>query len=288
MKKIFTILASLFVTVALFAAAPRPTTSITIHSADRNDIRVVIDGRRFEPNDNFMTIRGIQTGYHQVKVYRERNSGRFTIFGQKYDMVYNNSIYVRPSTNLMINIDRNGRAQVIENRGRNNDRNNGRWGQNGRDYDYEMGRNYGDYGDHDRDWNDRDSRWGNRDQNGGWGNKDQNGGWDKGNGGYGNNGGYGSKAMDDYEFSRALNSINMQRDQFRKMDNARQVINMNYFTSSQVRQMLQSFSFENDKLDLAKMAYDKTIDKQNFYLVNDAFSYSTTKDELARWVRTQR
>ena len=277
MKKIFTIFASLFLTLALFAATPRPTTSITIQSADRNDIRVVIDGRRFEPNDNFMRIRGIQPGYHQLKIYRERNSGRFTIFGQRYDMVYNSSLYVRPQSNLMINIDMYGRAQVIENRSRNrnNDWDNSWGNQNGRDFDYDNGRNSGDYGDRDRNGNNNDGRWGNQDRNGGW---------DRGNGGYGN-GSY-NNAMNDYDFSRALNSLNMQRDQFRKIDAAKQIISTNFFTSVQVRQMLQSFSFENDKLDLAKMAYDKTVDKQNFYMVNDAFQYSSSKDELARYIRS--
>ena len=277
MKKIFTLVASFILALSLFAAAPKPKTMLTIQSYDQTDIRVVIDGRRFEPKTSFLRIRDLKPGYHQVKVYRERRSGLFTIFGNKYDMVYNNSMYVRPQSNITITIDRNGRAQMSENRmnGRNSDwedRNRG-W-SNDNDYDFDRGRNYGDYGDRDRDWNDRDSRWDGRNRNGG-----------SNNGGYENNGGYG-RQMSDYDFSRALNSISMQRGDFQKMESARRLINTSFFSSTQVRQMLQLFSFDNDKLDLAKLAYSKTVDKQNFSVVSDVFSSYSSRDELARYIRS--
>lgn len=305
MKKIFTLAASFIFAISLFAAAPKPKTMLTIQSYDQTDIRVVIDGRRFEPNTSYLRIRDLQPGYHQVKVYRERRSGLFTIFGNKYDMVYNNSMYIRPQSNITIIIDRNGRAQMSENRmnGRNNDWNDRNRGwSNDNDYDFDRGRNYGDYDNRDRDQNDRDSRWDGRNRNGGSNNggygNGNNGGYGNngggygnnngggyGNGGYGNNSGYG-RQMSDYDFSRALNSISMQRGDFQKMESARQLINTSFFSSTQVKQMLQLFSFENDKLDLAKLAYSKTVDKQNFYVVNDVFSSYSSRDELARYIRS--
>src|SRR4051812_22044816 len=110
MKRIFTLLASFILTISLFAAA-KPKSQLTIKSEDRGDIRVVIDGRRFEPYDNYMRIRDMQPGYHSVKIYRLRNGGGiFTIFGSRYDMVFSNSMLIRPKANVMINIDRFGRA----------------------------------------------------------------------------------------------------------------------------------------------------------------------------------
>src|SRR5258708_39064449 len=98
MKKIFTLFTSLFLALALLAA-DRPKSMLTIKSADQSDIRVVIDGRRFEPYANYMRIQDMQPGYHSIKVYRERNFGIFTIFGQRYDMVFNNSIFIKPHSN---------------------------------------------------------------------------------------------------------------------------------------------------------------------------------------------
>jgi len=275
MKKIFTLFTSLFLTLALLAAA-RPKTMLTIKSADRSDIRVVIDGRRFEPYANSMRIRDMRPGYHSIKVYRERNVGIFTIFGQAYEVVFNNSMVIKPNSNVMINIDRFGRAQVFEQRigGRQFDLNDRDWRQD-QDFDFDRGRNYGDYGERDRNLNERDSRWGDRDN--------RNGSRDN-NGGYQNDGNF-SRAMSDYEFDRVLDNISKERFENNMLRSATQIINSNYFTSQQVKELLQLFGFENNKLDLAKLAYDKTVDQRNFSIINDVFSYSSSRDELARYIR---
>jgi hypothetical protein len=275
MKRIFTLFATLILTLSLFAAA-RPKTMLTIKSADgSSDIRVIIDGRRFEPYANFMRIRDMRPGYHSIKIYRERNFGIFTIFGQRYDVVFSNSLVLKPNSNVMINIDRFGRAQVLESRigGRDFDRNDRDWKRD-HDFDFDRGRNFGDYGDRDRTWNERDTRWGDRERNGGWDN----------NGGYGNGGSF-SKAMSDYEFDRVLDNISKERFENNMMRSATQVISTNYFTSEQVKDLLQLFTSENNKLELAKLAYDKTVDQRNYYVVNDVFSFSGSKDELARYIR---
>jgi hypothetical protein len=280
MKKIFTLVTSLFLTIALFAA-DRPKGMLTIKSADQSDIRVIIDGRRFEPSDNYMRIRDMKPGYHSIKVYRERNFGIFTIFGQGYDVVFNNSLLIKPQSNVMISIDRFGRAQVFENRmGRGFDWSDRDW-KNDHDFDFDGGRNYGDYGDRDGTGNDRDSRWGDRnDRNDGYGT----------NGGYGNNGSYGNgtnfgKTLSDVEFDRVLDNISRERSESNMMKSATQIINTNYLTSEQVKEMVQLFSSENNKLSLAELAYDRTVDKRNYFVVNDVFSYNSSKDELARYIR---
>lgn len=287
MKKIFTLFATLILTISLFAAA-RPKSMLTIKSTDRSDIRVVIDGRRFEPYANYMRIGDMRPGYHSIKIYRERNFGVFTIFGQRYDVVFSNSIFIKPQTSVLINIDRFGRAQVFENHmgGRGYQWNDKDW-RNDHDFDFDRGRSFGDYGDRDRTWNDRDTRWGDRDnRNPGYGNDGRygNDGHYGNNGGYGNNGSFG-RTMSDVEFDRVLDNISRERNENNMMRSATQIINTNFFTSQQVKEMLQLFSFENNKLELAKLAYDKTVDQRNFYVVNDVFNYSNSKDELARYIR---
>jgi hypothetical protein len=281
MKKIFTLFTSLFLTIALFAA-DRPKSMLTIKSADQNsDIRVIIDGRRFEPNDNHMRIRDMKPGYHSIKIYRERNFGIFTIFGQRYDVVFNNSLFIKPQSNTMISIDRFGRAQVLENRmGRGFDWNDRDW-KNYHDFGFDGGRNDGDYGDRDRTWNDHDSKWGDRD--------DRNGGYEN-NGNYGNNGGYGNgsnfgRTLSDVEFDRVIDNISRERSENNMMKSATQIISTNYLTSQQVKEMLQLLSSEGNKLSLAELAYDRTVDKRNYFVVNDVFNYGSSKEELARFIR---
>jgi hypothetical protein len=263
---------------------------LTIKSLDQHEIKVIVDGLRFEPDNNFMRVQHIQPGYHSVKIYRERNTGFFHIFGDRYEMVFNNSVMIRPRTNLTITIDYYGRSSINENRifgwfgWNDND-----WDQN-HDFNYDQADNKGDYNEHDREWNKNDDQNWNKDyrnrdfknENDGrddrWRNKD-----DRSNGGFSNNG-Y-SNVMNDFDFSRVLQSISSESFDSNKMKSASQIISTNYFTSAQVLQMLQLFSFESNKLQLAESAYDKTVDKGNYYIINDVFSFSSSKDELARYIR---
>jgi hypothetical protein len=48
------------------------------------------------------------------------------------------------------------------------------------------------------------------------------------------------------------------------------------------------FGFESNKLDLAKQAYQNTIDKQNYHIVADELSFSTSKTDLNRHIRNVR
>lgn len=59
-------------------------------------------------------------------------------------------------------------------------------------------------------------------------------------------------------------------------------------SAMQVKQLLTLFSFEADKLAVAKYLYPYTSDKQNYFKVNEAFSFSTTVDELKEYIRDER
>src|SRR5688572_17034841 len=116
MKRIFTLFASVLMSIALFAAAPRPNSMLTIQSLSRGDMKVVIDGRQFDPRNNFMRLQGIQPGYHKIAIYMERTGGHFNHLGRRYERVFSSSITVRNRTNLTITIDRNGRPSLKESR----------------------------------------------------------------------------------------------------------------------------------------------------------------------------
>jgi len=72
------------------------------------------------------------------------------------------------------------------------------------------------------------------------------------------------------------------------MNIAKQVLSTNYVTTAQVKEVLGFFSFENNKLDMAKYAYKNTIDKNEYYTVGDVFSFSSNKDELMEYIRNYR
>jgi hypothetical protein len=86
--------------------------------------------------------------------------------------------------------------------------------------------------------------------------------------------------MSDTEFDRAKESISSKSFEDSKMSIARQITRGNCLTALQVKGIMQLFSFEDSRLEFAKFAYKYTYDKRNYYLVNDAFQFEMTIDEL--------
>ncbi len=65
---------------------------------------------------------------------------------------------------------------------------------------------------------------------------------------------------------------------------AKQAIAANYVRSWQVKELLSHFSFESNRLELAKFAYPYTLDKQNYFMVNDGFRFSSSSERLNRHI----
>ena len=64
----------------------------------------------------------------------------------------------------------------------------------------------------------------------------------------------------------------------------KQALAYNYFTTAQVRELMDMFWFEGTKVEVAKLAYPKTLDQNNYYLVNNEFSFSSSVSELGDYI----
>jgi hypothetical protein len=235
--------------IAVFAAA-KPQSILTVKSADNSDIRVVLDGKRFEPNHNTMMLRGINDGHHTIKVFRQKRNGLFNLSGTKYELVYNTSINVKKRTHLFITIERTGRISIQENKLKT------------------------DRASQDRNWDNRSEGNYDFDRDGQWGDYDSHEGYAAG--------------MNDREFKSVLQAIDKEWLESNKLKSATQVVKSNNLTTAQVEQILILFSFENNKLDLAKQAYANTVDKRNYTRLLDVFSFTSSKAELERYIQRYR
>jgi hypothetical protein len=47
---------------------------------------------------------------------------------------------------------------------------------------------------------------------------------------------------------------------------------------------MEEFNFEKNKLEVAKFGFDYCTDKNNYYLLNDAFSFASSVDELSSYL----
>lgn len=140
---------------------------------------------------------------------------------------------------------------------------------------------YGGYGN---------GNWGYGNSEYGYGNN----GYGNGNGGYG--GGYGNYGgwyplppllqlgMLQADFDALKASVAGKPFEETKYLVAAQALQSNKVTARQVKELMDLMSFESTKLALAKYAYGRAIDRQNYYLVNDAFSFSGSTTELAQYI----
>jgi len=96
-----------------------------------------------------------------------------------------------------------------------------------------------------------------------------------------NNGHYNKPMLDLPRLQTSMRHASFENDKLRI---AKQAISTHRVKANQIFRILMSFSFESTKLKLAKYAYRHCIDKRNYYLVNDAFSFSSSIRELDNYI----
>lgn len=235
MKTISTLFISFLFTGTGFAADFRPSASLTVKSADKAPIVVIVDGKCFDIGSNSIMISNLEPTYHDVKVYQQTFNGNVELCGKDCDVLFNSSVLLKPRTSLLIAVDDCGAITMNETRTRTpmiGDT----WQPRRYDHPFNTGNIY-------------------------------------------------TKAISNNEFDRVLWAINKENFETNKMRSAEQVINSNYFTTAQLKQLIRMFDFESNKLQLAKLGYDKVVDQSNYYNLSDLFSFNSSRDELARCIR---
>jgi hypothetical protein len=59
-----------------------------------------------------------------------------------------------------------------------------------------------------------------------------------------------------------------------------------WITSGQLKEIIDIFSFESSKLDMAKYGAARVIDKQNLFNIYNCFSFESSKTEFANYLAT--
>ena len=91
--------------------------------------------------------------------------------------------------------------------------------------------------------------------------------------------------MHQNDFNQLMQIIRSKAFDSTREDIAKGAIASNYFTSQQVRQMLELFTFESTRMSIAKKAYDKVVDQQNYFVVYDAFTFESSIHQLEAYLR---
>jgi hypothetical protein len=90
--------------------------------------------------------------------------------------------------------------------------------------------------------------------------------------------------MNSSDFAAALKTISNSSFDETKLTTAKSIASNNCLSSDQVVKICNLFSFEDSKLAFAKHAYNHTTDRKNYFKVNDVFSFSSSKEELSKFV----
>lgn len=99
-------------------------------------------------------------------------------------------------------------------------------------------------------------------------------------------GGCGS-SMTAAQFNTAKSSISSKPFEENKLQIAKQIISKNCMNTNQIKEVLGAFSFEESKLDFAKYAYKYCTNQNEYYVINDAFSFSDSIDQLDQFINSQ-
>ena len=94
-------------------------------------------------------------------------------------------------------------------------------------------------------------------------------------------------AMASGDFNAAISTIKNQPFEDSKIKTAKQVVSAHCLNTNQVIQIANLFSFDDNKLEFAKYAYDFCIEPQTYYKVNGIFSFSANADELSDYVQSR-
>lgn len=247
MKRIFTTLVAVLLCIGTFARGGYNDSRLSVTYVGSESVKVSIDGRDYSTRNGSIMIDNLQPGNHSIRIYTEKRTRFLDIFGGRGNR--NETLY----SNSMY-VQPRSFVDIMINR---------------------FGRAF------------IDQR--NLDNNGNWNNNNgyDNNGYDQNNGnnnGYGNGYGY-NNAMSDRDFNNAKQTLRNEWFETTRLTIAKQIIDANYFTTYQIKDLMSLFTFEKNKLELAKYAYRKATDQGNYYLVNDAFTYSSSKTELSEYIR---
>lgn len=89
------------------------------------------------------------------------------------------------------------------------------------------------------------------------------------------------------DFQEAVSSINSKSFADSKMTVAKQVAKNECLTTSNVKEIIKIFNFEEKRIEFAKYAYDYVYNPNKYYKVNDVFDYESSIEELNEYIESK-
>lgn len=250
---------------------PSVASELTVSMFDNSKIFVTFDGQRYNTYASSVTISGVNPGSHKLEVFFYRSIRDYS--NDYPTRAFSGYISISPNCSVFGLIDEFSSFKII--------RTETLGGYTGNNNPYYNGYNSG-----------YNSNWSTNDYWTDYNNYNASGGSYQGYG-YNGSGYYNMPPAPvsntyygmSFETFVALKStiVNTSFDSNR-LNIACSAIKMNGIYSSQLCELMQLLSFESNRLDLAKFAYPFVVDKGNFFIVANAFNFSSSADELFDYI----
>ncbi|MFP4597686.1 MAG: DUF4476 domain-containing protein [Persicimonas sp.] len=88
------------------------------------------------------------------------------------------------------------------------------------------------------------------------------------------------EAMSDADFYALLESIKAESFSSGRMRVVEHAVKYHYFSSAQVRQIVEVMTFGSNRVEVAVLLYPEVVDPANFYQVFSAFTFESNKREV--------
>ena len=92
--------------------------------------------------------------------------------------------------------------------------------------------------------------------------------------------------MNSTDFQTVIASMEVKPMSQAKLNIVKRVIENNCLSVSQVRELAMLFSIEDDKLEVAKLCYGKTVDFKDYGKLNDIFTFAASGEDLSVYIRS--
>jgi hypothetical protein len=249
MKKLSLLLGILFIGLMANGHVNHGKSDLKLKLWDNSIFQVTIDNHKFNKSTN-LNIGNLKPGIHYVKITkRKRNRHNHQWV---YQILYKGSIRI-PKNSVVRAVVTPHRKLELKIRKKKHNHNVG--------YGSQQNQGCNHYGD-------CNSSCGNNDESGYYGNS------------Y-NDYQFG---MNEQSFNQLLNATANETFDDGKISIVRQALRYNDLSTDQVILLVKLFTFDSGKLEVAKMAFRKAVDKENYYLVSNEFTFSRSKNKLNDYI----
>lgn len=88
-------------------------------------------------------------------------------------------------------------------------------------------------------------------------------------------------------FNQFLLSLDKEGFDSNKLSKSKSYIDKGSLTAQQITEISKKFSFDSNRLEWAKYAYNKCYDKANYFLIKETFAFQSNYTELEKYIDAQ-